>query len=217
VGSILEYTVYISSLLPFLFGVSIFKKSPPDLRLAIFLFSFSALSDTYCLITALYRINNIPYINIYFYLETIIILLLLRQFSKTKMLFSQAAIIFIIVYSIFWWFIYFIDGNLHSFNPTEKYIRSILVLIFCVWVLYQLASSPQESLTSDYKFWILIGILFYFATSGIVFASAKIILSGEKGSLMRYSWFIHFLISIITNLIFLFGLICFYRRKNYYY
>src|SRR5690242_9407814 len=120
-----------------------------------------------------YKINNQFIYHLYSLLELCILIPYLRNFLQTKKL-SKSGIEIIILYLVFWIFNIILWEPLNTFNSYSAALSNLIVLIFCLSNMLQLAKSDEVLyFQRSPAFWIISGFLFSSAINIMVYASYK--------------------------------------------
>jgi hypothetical protein len=213
VAKILDLVSMYSSFLPVGVGLLLFSSSISSVKKTIVFFIITAAFDAIVFSMAHEGKNNIPIINIFELTETIFILYLFSLYTN-KQNFRRAAFAAGIVYILCWIAIYLSIYSLYSFTPNEKIARGALLMIFVIWLLIVTSNGLQIPLAKNYSFWIGLGFLLYFSSTLIIMGTSQMVFTGEKNILLHYSWTLHSTITIITNFIFSYGLVCSYQNRK---
>ena len=190
-----------------------FRRQPADLKLLTYFFTITLIFESLSVFSIIKGGTANWIVNIFVAIEGIILLCLLHQWGPPG-LFKKLLIMAGAIYIAFWAYINFIAGSIYNFNEEQIVLKGIILIISSCHVLIYYSFSNSGKIYKEYRFWMLTGILFYFTFSLVVFASSKIILKNNK-NLLGVIWPMHFWVIIIANLIFLFGFICFMRKKDY--
>jgi len=214
-SKLIDYISFGSSYLPLIFGLFLFKKHSRDIRLFIYYFSFTAFTDLAVLVTGVNGMNNLIILNFYSLLETYFLLYLFNLCTENKS-YKVALKIVAILFTFVWVWINLFENSLYTFNPIDKGIKCLLFIILTVWLLNILSKNIQIQLNKDYRFWFLIAFLLYFSMTFIIYSTATWYINDIQNEAMRYTWYFHSIVTIITNLILTYGIICFYQNRNLY-
>src|SRR5205085_12303924 len=116
---------------------------------------------------------------------------------------------------IFWLSTTFNINSLLVFNDYEKVLKGLILIVSACYVLINYGLNKTSEIFSEYKFWMLSGILFYFTLTLVVFGTSKIILDDSR-EVLRLTWPIHSAVNLIANIIFSIGYICFLQKRKLY-
>ncbi len=192
-----DFSVY-SALLPILAVLFLHKKVNKWPIWVILIYSiYSFLNDLSILYLA--KTNTNIKILLYYYtlieylLFTILLLLIIRsKFFKKIFIFISISFACFCVYWI-------LIGNFTRFDSLQTSIECIIIIITCLFYLYEQLTKPQvEFIHSNYKFWIVISLLIYLAGVFFLFAYAADLPKKENE---KY-WPILHICNIIKNLLF---------------
>jgi hypothetical protein len=201
--------------MPVIVGLFIFSKLSNNLKLFVFFFIFSALTDLIVLLLSLKHQSNIVVINIYNLVEMLFLLYLYNSISNSPG-FRNALKAIAFLYCVLWFSENLLFNSLKSFHPLDDGVKGFIFIFFSIWLLLLLANDIRIPLTHNYRFWLVFAFLLYFSTTIIVYLTSTWFISFENVMAMHYTWFIHSAVTILTNILATYGIICFYQRKNLY-
>lgn len=213
VGIFLSQASYISSFVPVVIGAVLFPSLTKDLKAYFFYFLFAALYDLWISQLALHNIPNTVHLNIYTIIDSVILLFLLHQYA-TELKMKRVLVVSGLLYAGFWMMMNFSLYALSVFSTEDKSVKCILFILLTSWILFRISTETRQPVLRNYKFWLLTGLIMYFSSAFILFVTATWMIEEENSPLMRYTWDIHALITILTNLILGYSFICFYRQRK---
>lgn len=112
--------------------------------------------------------------------------------------------IFIVLYTIF--------AKIRQLDSVSIGIESILILGYSFFFLYELINSPKLLfITSDYRFWIVFGMILYLAGSFFMYIYAEQIKSIAE---ITKFWFLTWVFYSLKALLFSIGIFIFYRQPR---
>jgi hypothetical protein len=208
----LDYASSLSILIPALTAILVFGRLNAEMRILALLFIFAAFIEGLNFLSAANSINNVWLINIYSLIEGSILIFILSSWNKYRLL-KQAFNLALIIYVLFWIVTTLIINNIFHFNEVEKTAKGILLILISGIILMQNTRTESVKLFRSFVFWITSAILIYFSLTLIIFTTAIHLLNGNHEA-MEYSWQIHSVVNILTNIFFANGLRWYYLRKN---
>ena len=159
-----------------------------------------------------YKINNQFIYHLYSLLELCILIPYLRNFLQTKKL-SKSVIEIIILYLVFWIFNIVLWEPLNTFNSYSAALSNLIVLIFCLSNMLQLAKSDEVLyFQRSPAFWIISGFLFSSAINIMVYASYKYYTLNKIDG--RMIWLISSFATIIKFTLISVGLLWYKPRQS---
>ena len=200
---LLNYLSNYSPVVPLITGLIILRKSSPaHLWLAFGLIVNSFMSDMISLISIeLYGISY-PVINIYYFIEIILLGFFYHKILFPKKLVIGTYILLIIIYIIYMSF----DG-LNSYSGYYYSFYCLVNIFICILFYYQIYNHGENISLENYPtFWIVTGLLIYFAGSLFTLVLSKVILNTP----LPWS-FVHFS-NFTKNMLFAFAFMV--VRKN---
>jgi hypothetical protein len=212
-----QWLIYCSSLsllIPLFTSIAKYKRLNNELKFLTWLFIFGAIVELTIYISRGYKFHNIWIFNIFALVEAFVLFYIIGKWFNSSRMF-KAAIFLFALYGLYWFYTTFITSSIFDFNSKEKTVKGILLIFLSGFLLFRLAENEEIKLISDYRLWITFAILFYFSLTLIVFTTANFLLTDHTKA-MQYSWAIHSVTNIISNLLFAFGYLCYYRKTNSY-
>ncbi|CAN5633540.1 hypothetical protein BH10BAC2_BH10BAC2_14220 [soil metagenome] len=118
-------------------------------------------------------------------------------------------------FTLFWLFNVWALEPLHSFNSNTSVVSSLIILLLCLYYIFELSKSEDilyfQKLPS---FWIISGFLFYSALSTLIFAVYKYyVLQNLVAEGIQIWSLMHFTI-VIKYIMISAGLICYKKRSS---
>lgn len=120
-------------------------------------------------------INNLWAIHVFTLVEYIILLVLLSRWTQyiiAKKIFYTLIILFITL----WIFSKFTFESLKLVDTWTSSISCTVLTISFAYMILEMVSSIEILIIKDYRFWIIVGFLFYFSTSLILYGLSNQIL-----------------------------------------
>ncbi len=208
----LAYISSLSSLIPVLSAAYQYNHLSKPLKLLAQLLVFGALVEGVNFILSHYKQNNLWLFNLYSITEGFVFCYLMGRWSDSKRMFIVSISLFFL-YLLYWLYSTFIGGSLFGFNSHEKTIKGLMLIFLSGSLLIRISMDESIIMLSDYRFWITSAILIYFSVTLIVFSTATFGFEDHHRA-MNYSWVIHSVINIISNLLFAYGFVWHYRKMN---
>jgi hypothetical protein len=208
----LNYVSALSALVPLVASLYKYRTLNSLLKGVSLFFVFAAVVELAGDILAQQKINNLWLINIYSLIEGFIFCYVIMKWSESRSFFLTGAILFS-VYFLFWWYSGFISGTIFNLNGEEKTVKAFMLLFLSGYFLIRLSTNENVIMMEDYRFWISCALMLYFSVTIIVFCTETFLVNGYNVS--YYSWIIHSVTNIISNLLFAFGFIWYYRKVSF--
>ncbi|KIC89383.1 hypothetical protein [Flavihumibacter sp. ZG627] len=216
-NSILFYGTYLTSFIPLLVFVIFFKRNNNQPVRVIALYQFySILNDI--LITFVKNKQNSNSLHVESILSSLFttveflffsafFLLIIKNKSNRKAIYFGISI-FLIVSLIDFFFLFKGTQNQNIFSTIPISISAITLIIFSILYLFEQIQNPEVSfIYSKSNFWIVVGIMLYFAGTFFLFLQFS-----ELSSQEQYSyWIINWVCIILKNILFS---IAFYLPKE---
>lgn len=185
-----------------IFKFKFLKKRYPEILyfLALGIF-FEALSRQ----LSSYKINNLPYLHLYTWLEfTVVGLLFQRIFQsfsirKIPMWFISGFSVFCIINA------FFVQG-INNYNSYSRSLESLLIIILCLVFYYRMFNdlSIKEPENSP-DFWLVTAFFLYFTGSFVLFILSSFLMS-ESRQINLIAWTMHAFLMAILHIFISIGL-----------
>jgi hypothetical protein len=192
-----KLSVY-SSLLPILISLFFYKKIKEISIWVVVLYClYSFVNDE----IIDHKLKHDQNVSIYLYYFTLFEYLafggILYTFIK-KSAIKKVLIFATIIFSFFC--LYMINfGKLKVFDSLQTSIECIIIILFCLYFLFEQLANPQEEfIYTSYKFWITITLLIYLSGAFFLFTYAADLPYEER----QDYWSILFICNIIKNILF---------------
>jgi hypothetical protein len=211
---LLNHISSFSVLIPLLTSVYKYKRLNGELKVLAWLFMIAAIIEFALNISAIYGIHNIWISNTFMIAEGFVLFFVIGRWFDSEKAFKITMVLFTL-YAIYWGYSTFIIGSIFTFNTTERTVKGIMLIFLSGFLLTRLATHEEIIVSRDYRFWIAFAILFYFSLTLIIFGTANLLFEDHL-SVIYYTWIIHSIINIISNLLFAYGFVCYYRKMNSY-
>ena len=196
----------ISTLLPFLAGIFIFKHSIQQYKRSIFLwvfFALAALVEAVLFILGTKSEQSAWIFHVYTLIEYVLIAIILADWHN-KIALARLTRLSILVFILIFALMKF--SSLENFSAvTHNYItRPLAVLLlstFAFLTLQNLWSRTPARLTADYRFWMLLAMVLYYSASLALFA---FMFTKDQQTLIAL-FKIHAVVNILHNILFTIG------------
>jgi len=168
---LLNLLAFISEILPIIFYLSFIKRNRGEGLWVIFLYSILSLVMQPLFVLLLPKVPKF-----YFYASwTILEFTLFSIFfssslerKKFKYIPAIGAVIFFVIASMS-----FIGKNQEDFDSLTASVEAILVIIYCIFLLYEQINDPSVVFVYDNKkFWVIIAFFLYFSSTLFLFLFA---------------------------------------------
>jgi len=144
--------------------------------------------------------------HIYYLIEFVLIMSIMyiwQDSNRRKVLFLKL----MVVYSAFWAIAMFTFEPLTGLYTFKACISQTLLTICAEYTLFFIIKNRTESILTDYRFWVLLGFVIYYAGTLIVIASRGILLHYPIEILLIVST-IDWSLKILFNILFAIGFLC---------
>lgn len=195
------YSIWI----PFLSGIVTFRKLENSIRI---FFSMVSLGVIFEIIGRQLSRNNLFVMNLWDSIEFTLILIVFskwRYFEKYKLHFTVIIIVNLLVRILLYYFGYEDADIMKSY---ASILSELIIILLGMYALYKLSKATETLLYLESKFYLLTGILVYYAGTSFLSLISLIIPPEE----ILPFWYIHGGANIIANILFTF---CFFLQyKN---
>ena len=196
----LYYLSVISGLIPFIFGLILFRKLNPALKLLLLLFGIGLLFEAfgyYLYFFTRFR-NNIWLYHFYTLIECGLLLFVFSHWEKNVKL-ERIFHLSIPGFAVLW-----IGAKLfcEDFNQPDNYTASLECLLLVgisFRTLYAVNKEQVKTIFQEPRLWISAAVLLYFSANLLTFALSKLIVNWS---------FHHQLMNITANLLYAGGFLC---------
>lgn len=179
-----------SLIIPVICGLFLYRNLNKVLRGALLYLMVALLFQVVSSLLVTYNVNNLPVLHLYTvvrfgFLSWIFIQLLDSSFLK-RVIFAN--VFFLLFFSIgnSWLF-----QSLFEFNTNTLTIEGILLIIYSVLYLFQILRQLKiREVEKHFSFWLVSGILYYFAGNFFLFNLSNFLLEIEPFKFSEY-WHIH--------------------------
>ena len=181
-----------------------------ELKLLLLFLGIVVINNIILIYWAYLKINNIWLFHFYTLLEYSFLAYILSSWQKTPM-FRYGIRWSIGAFAIFWIIAKFTFEPVVSYDAFTATISRFLLIGFASLSLYELSKSTREKFYLESRFWISGAILIYSAGSILWLALSNVINSWPESQMMA-AWTIHWILDILTNILYLGGFLCPYRK-----
>ena len=143
----------------------------------------------------------------------IILYIIARWFDSINA--KKALLICSVVYAISWLYFTLILSSLFKFNEFENAIKSVLIIIASATLVLKLSLHSTEQIYQDFRFWVLISFMFDFSINLVIFCTANFVFENQE-NVTKFSWPIHSVTTIFSNILLMIGYLWYYRKENSY-
>lgn len=160
----------------------------------------SATFNTLAIITAIKKINNLPFLHLYTVLEFCLLCFVLRSIlEKNNFLLRKALKVASFTFPIFAVVYILLTNSLYTFNVLPRFLSSIILLIFCLATLFSGLSKIEKTI-SAFNFQAIVALLIYFSSSSVLFGLIEYVRTDKE--LNRILWCMHATLVLFMYLIF---------------
>jgi hypothetical protein len=188
---------FISPFLPFVLFLFFIKKNNRIELWAIFTYILVSFAADLALSLTKSKLAYFTVLHIFTALEYLFFSVFFF-IAITHLFFKKLILLFSVLFYLFIGFYYYY-GPGNAFDSIPASVESTLVIIYCIYFLYEQISQPQISFIymSD-KFWIATGCLIYLAGTLFLFIYASNLTEAQT----KFYWTINFLFNVLKNLSF---------------
>lgn len=202
---IIYYLTFASEILPFLVAIFHFKKLNKNLKIFGFYLGLSCLSDILSLIFNQFKISSAIIFNVYSIFELIFVLFFLFQLVNMSLKNKRNLIIFSLIFFVQIFFS-LSENYVKTLNTYSWLFSNFVFVFFSFYALYKMIANDAILVyTREPNFWILIGIIVFFAGTTFVYLTYSTIFANNptEGYMM---WKINNFLAILANSFFTIGL-----------
>lgn len=109
---------------------------------------------------------------------------------------------FIVIFFIVWVLAKIFIEDFRHFDSFTSSIRSTLLVMIALYLLYSLLQRDWQKPGQDFRFWILSGVLIYFTADVAFIALSNLIVNLPRPDVVRL-WSLHWLIGIVANILYM--------------
>ncbi len=206
----MEYISFYSSILPILSYLLSLKKNKSTILWVIFVYVIFSFSTDLSILTINYKV----FPNIRFTIYSIFTISEYCFFSYfvykslDSLLFKKAIIFLSIAFFLSATITYFRTLGKQEFDDFTTSVEGILLILYCLSFFFeQISSQSAVFLYEKYSFWIITGILLYFAGSLFLFVLGNSLSKQE----IKVYWDITYVANVIKNILFA---LAFFMKKE---
>ena len=159
----------------------------------------SATFNTLAIITAIKKVNNLPFLHLYTVLEFCLLCFVLRSILEKNVLLRKPLKIAAFIFPIFAIAYILLTNSLYTFNVLPRFLSSITLLTFCLATLFS-GLSKMEKTINIFNFQATVALLIYFSSSSVLFGLIEYVRTDKE--LNRILWCLHATLVLFMYLIF---------------
>lgn len=160
--------------------------------------------------------NNLPVINLFAFLQTVLLAMGFYISARSRAFRSLLSIALILITAMVLYRMV-IQNVLSRFDSLSITIQGIFIMIIAGYTLLSLSKDLVMPLFKNPLFWISVSAFIYFTVNTAVFCTVNFKLDQKQGMLlMRYTWLINLVMSIVSNILYSIGLLCIQKKKPWY-
>ncbi len=187
-------------------GASRYKGLRPELKILFWSFALELAIDLFTLYLALNKINNLLFYHIERVLQYLLVTFVLSYWARSRRdrnIFIGSIVGFV----LFWTLAKIFVENTKAYDNYTSSLSSIFLVIFSCYLLVVLTREGLPTLPSDYRFWVVVGVILYNATNLILSAAGNVLLNlpFEK---VKMLWSLEWAVTIGVNIIYMKAFFC---------
>jgi hypothetical protein len=185
----------LSILIPCATSIYFFRSAGSDMRFfAVFIY-VSLISSSAVAILAAYEINNLWLIHIFIPIEYGFLVLLFSFWQRGKLVRRILRWSIVVFFGIWIWSkLIHLERLDHFYYPTKS-LSTIVLITVSIFTLITINVDELKLIYKDYRFWVILGVLVYFAGTAVVFSLSDL-------ALIKSVWTIHSILNITGNICF---------------
>jgi hypothetical protein len=190
-------------LVPLAAGAICFRSLPAPVKVFFILIAVGAINETAMISLALSGYRNLFTLHIYTFLELVLLAWFYHQVITEQVWrhYIKGGVVLIIAFALSY---AFYGENLYGFNSFPRALESLFIISLAIWLFYEkFLSGEGQDPAVDGLFFLNGGVLFYFASSCIVFAFSRFADGTEHLMKLYYA---HSFVNAFTNLVFAYGI-----------
>lgn len=191
-----------------IYTIMVYKKLPKEMKYFSWFVFVSFAVQVIASILFYQRENNLPVLHIYTVVGFVCLMIFYNQIFdgliRPMILWVLAGVFvtFSIINSIF-------IQDIYSFNSYALSVEAVIIIILSlttfVFLMNDIVKERRVAIIKSIS-WINAGLFIYYSSSLLVFYFGNMIINFSKTPLVRYTWFIYALFSIIMYFCFFIGL-----------
>ncbi len=197
----LPYLSTLSAILPIVFFLAFYKRNKKGELWVIFTYTITSFATDLSYKRLVHNLNVPPlYIYTFFsLLEYSLFALFLYKSYKQRSFKNILLLLSLIFYAVALVNLFHNNSDSQSFDSPSASLESILIIVYCIFFLFEQVKDPNIFyIYYIKKFWVVLALLIYFASTLFLFLYAA---TFEKPELSTY-WKINYIFDIIKNLLF---------------
>lgn len=202
---ILAYAAGFAALLPVGAGLLRIRSLDGRMKILLVMFAIGAINVSLEFILAFQGIRNLFLAHFYLLIEFLFFIWVCSLWVEKPE--RNVLRVLFILFIVFWIVSHLFFESFDSPAYYTSFLSKVLYSGICIMLLHKFSAASERTILLDPRFWILAGLLL-FATGGIMFSFLRSIIDTLPldGLLLAYS--IHWIISIVTNLMYAIGFLC---------
>ncbi len=196
----------ISDYVPFLVGLFFYRSLNIDMRVLLIFLSAGVVSTSVGLYLAIQVKNNLLLFHIWTLTEYTFLIFIFSFWQKSYRF--KKALRWSIPLFMFLWLVAKISQieQFDQIHNATRSIGSIILMSVSIYTLYQL-NEVSNTLYKDYRFWVCLGVLFYYPSSIALFSLSDL-------RLVSQTWHVHAMMNVAANLSYVGSFLCLHPRFN---
>jgi hypothetical protein len=211
--SALEYIAVFSTFAPVICGVLFFRALRIDLKIAFVFFVYICVHQTICFYMAKNHMNNVWLMNIENLVEALFFFDLFLRFAELSGKF-YTWLTMSLIYIAFWVIMVAWNGSIWlDLTPSLFFASSLFMIPLFGWLIVKLHHDETILVYRDYRFWFAASVLIFY-TLNFTYLIANNLIDNNIDFMLRKLSYILLISASISNLLFGYSFICFYRNRN---
>lgn len=162
-------------------GTVTIERQKTDLRILFLFLVFGIIINGVTFILGDHGINNLWVFHFYTLAENIAYLSIFYLWIPDGRV-KKAIIPIMVVFAILWIISKFTFENINTFDSYTSSLSGAIIAIIAVYMIYNIISGDEVGITSNYRFLISFGVLFYFSVVLLMFALSNLVYLGYVNS-----------------------------------
>lgn len=211
---IIQYLFAFSFIVPLVAGLRRIKYLDNGMRLLLLFLIINLLFEAIAVVLAIREISTAPVYNLLPPFEFTLTALMLYVWHDLKSI-KKTTLGSIPLFFIIWGISYLTFSGKDNPDDVVLPIESILIVILAVVTMFTVMNRDQIPVLKNPIFWVSSALVVYFAGNLFLFALTPTLLKAYKEDVLRNVWFLHSLLNLIKNLLFLGGILACRTRSSY--
>ncbi len=208
--TLVDSILYFSGILPILvFLIFIFKMKKDEVWVIFFYCVYSFSNDSLIIYRSSHSLKFSVFLYVFTLLEYLFFSFVLYFFIRNT-LFKKIIILISIAFTIFCLY-NILFTRFSKFDSYQASIESILIIIYCIFFLFEEMNNPQIPIIySSFKFWFIIGTLMYLSATFFLYTYATYL----PDNLRQQYWILNTFGNILKNLFFTMSFIMYNNKSD---